>query len=252
MYPAITIGTLALPTKPLLLLANLYFILWLGSRRATALGIPEDLVWNWGFLSVLGGLVLGRLAYAAQYPEAYLASPLSLLALRLSAFVPEVAVIGGLLIGLGYLWRHRVSLGVFVDALAPALAVGWAIVALANFLAGDAYGAVTDVPWAVELWGARRHPVQLYEMVVALVTAGWLWKRPAPRGQGLGGWRLAFAYGLSRLVLEAWRGDSVVLPGGWRVAQLVALGLVLIALWGMARAAPPATELTGENAPKEG
>ena len=251
MYPAITIGTLALPTKPLLLLANLYLVLWLGSRRAAERGISEDVVWNWGLLSVLGGLILGRLAYAARYPQAYLASPLSLLTPRLSTFIPEVAVIGGMLLGLIYLRRHRVRLALLADALAPALALGWAVYALANFLAGDAYGTVTNLPWGIELWGARRHPVQLYEMVAALLTFVWLWRRPAPWGKGLGGWRLLFAYSFSRLVLEAWRGDSWLLPGGWRGAQLIALAGALIALWGLARSAPPAALVEEGERPVE-
>ncbi len=248
MYPVITLGSLALPTKPLVLLAGLYLVLWLGSRSATLFGLDGELVWNWGFLSLLGGIIIGRLAYAARYPQAYLASPLSLLAPRLASFIPEAAVVGGLVVGVLYLRRHRVPLAAFVDAIAPALTLGWAIYALANFLAGDAYGTVTDVPWAVEMWGAPRHPVQLYDLVAALLTAIWLVGRPAPRGQGLWGWRLLLAYGLARLFLDAWRADATFLPGGFRLSQILGLGLALLALWGMARLAPSASTASQESA----
>lgn len=251
MYPVLEIGRLALPTKPLVLLAALYLVLWLGSRSARTLEIDGELVWNWGFLSVLGGLVVGRLAYAARYPQAYIASPLSLLSPRPTAFLPVAAVIGGLVLGYLYLRRRRVPLGPFVDALAPALALGWAAYALANFLAGDAYGTVTDVLWAVEMWGARRHPVQLYEMAAALLTTVWLLWRPAPRGRGLWGWRLLLAYGLTRLLLDAWRGDATILPGGWRLGQIVGLALALSALWALSRAAPSAGQ-RGDTVGRDG
>lgn len=246
MYPVIELGRLALPTKPLLLLVGLYFVLWLGSRSASLLGIHGDIVWNWGLLSVLGGLVIGRAAYALRYPQAYLASPLSLLSPRPASFLPEAAVLGGLVVGALYLRRYRVPLAAFADAMAPALTLGWALYALANFLAGDAYGTPTDVPWAVEMWGAPRHPVQLYEMGAALLTTIWLIGRPAPRGRGLWGWRLLLAYGLTRLLLEPWRGDSVLLPGGFRLYQLVGLALALLALWGLSRSAPSARDLAAE------
>ncbi len=40
-------------------------------------------------------------------------------------------------------------------------------VPLANLASGDAFGAPSSLPWAIELWGAARHPVQIYEAVAA-------------------------------------------------------------------------------------
>ena len=54
------------------------------------------------------------------------------------------------------------------DLLAPYLPLGQAIGRLGNFLAGDAYGLPTSLPWAVFQVGAFRHPVQLYELVLDL------------------------------------------------------------------------------------
>ncbi len=240
MIPTIPLGPLSLPTKPVLILIGFYVVLWLGSKGAESLGIDGDHVWNWGVVSALSGLVLGRIAYALRYPQAYLLSPLSLISPRLSAFVPEVALLGGLAVGYIYLRRKHIPLGPFVDAVTPALVFGWAIYALANFLAGDAYGRESTLPWAIEMWGAQRHPVQLYEMAAALLTLIWLFARPAPRGKGIWGWKLLLAYSLSRLFLEAFRADSMTVAGGYRVVQIMALIGGLIALWGLAQHAPSA------------
>ena len=37
----------------------------------------------------------------------------------------------------------------------------------------------------------------------------------------------------ARLGLEAFRGDSLLLPGGWRLAQLVSLGVLIVCLAAM-------------------
>ena len=242
MLPNIPLGGLSLPTKPLLVLLGFYFVLWLGSKSAESLGIDGDHVWNWGFMSAVGGLVLGRVAYALRYPQAYLNSPLSLFSPRLSAFIPSVALIGGLLIGYVYLYRKRIPLGSFVDALVPGLTLGWAIYALANFMAGDAYGAPSNVPWAVNMWGEMRHPVQLYEMAAALLTTLWLFGRPAPRGKGIWGWKLLLAYSLTHLFIDGFRGDSYLIMNGYRLSQFLALGGMLLALWGLSRHAPSAAQ----------
>lgn len=63
------------------------------------------------------------------------------------------------------------------DLIAPFLPLGQAIGRLGNFLAGDAYGLPADLPWAVTQAGARRHPVQLYELVLDLALFAFLLRR---------------------------------------------------------------------------
>ncbi len=245
MMPVFSLGGLSIPAKPFILLIGYYIALWLGSKGAESLGIDGDHVWNGGFLSAVGGLVVGRLAYAIRYPQVYLRDPLALVSPRLSTFVPWAAVLGGVLIGYVYVRRHGIPLGRFVDAITPALVLLWGIVALANLFAGDAYGEVTHLPWGVEMWGAVRHPTQLYDLIGAVLTLFWLFLKPSPRGQGIWGWRLLFAYSTWRLLIEAFRGDSVTVWGGYRLWQLVALVGALVALGALARIAPSSREVRG-------
>ena len=59
-----------------------------------------------------------------------------------------------------------------LDALAPGLVVGLMVVSLADFLAGPGYGSETTLFWAIDLFGVRRHPVQLYESLTMLLFLG--------------------------------------------------------------------------------
>ena len=91
------------------------------------------------------------------------------------------ATVSGALIGgtLGVVLAERL-LGVKKctgDLLAPFLPLGQAIGRLGNFLAADAYGTPTSLPWGVYQAGAVRHPVALYEMALDLVLFAFLWRR---------------------------------------------------------------------------
>lgn len=97
----------------------------------------------------------------------------------------------------------------------------------------------------VPLFGTSRHPTQLYLALAALLGYAallWLDRRPVPPGA------LFIAYlgvqGLTLLLLEPLRADSLLLPYGIRAAQVVGLCFVLATLvWLRAQSAPgPASD----------
>jgi prolipoprotein diacylglyceryltransferase len=142
----------------------------------------------------------------------------------------------GLLVGLGlaaiYLWRRQILGASFLDALAPAVALMFAFTSLANLSSGSAYGATSDLPWAIELWGARRHPTQIYELIAALTTLGiLLWAHPRRPYDGFTMLLFLALYSVSRLFLEAFRGDPWVIDAGYRGVQIIALGALVLSLW---------------------
>jgi phosphatidylglycerol:prolipoprotein diacylglycerol transferase len=107
-------------------------------------------------------------------------------------------------------------------------------VGFAHLASGDAFGSPTAVPWAVDLWGAQRHPSQVYEIVAAagiLAVVLRIGRVPGPAGADFLAW-VAMAGG-ARLFLEAFRGDSVIVLNGLRQAQLIALPVLLLALVGL-------------------
>ncbi len=81
------------------------------------------------------------------------------------------------------------------------------------------------------LWGEYRHPTQIYELIGALLILGPLWRT---RAQGLfPGFNFLLVVALTaaaRVFLEAFRGDSLVLPGGWREAQVLGLAVLAVCL----------------------
>jgi len=117
-----------------------------------------------------------------------------------------------------------------LDALSPFLAVMIFALGLSNLASGKAFGLETQLPWGIELWGATRHPTQIYQMLAGGVILAAIWPRTekAP-GETFG---LFLALSASAwMIIETFRGDSRLLPGGIRAAQVAAWFGLAISLW---------------------
>ena len=246
MYPILNIGPAAVQLPGLVLLLGFWLSLNLAGRRAKAAGLPEDVIFNAGIVALLAGLVGARLGYVALHWFAYQNDLRGILALTTGALSTPAGLVIGASAAAFYLRRHRPPALLLLDALAPALALMFAFVSLADLSAGTAYGMVSDLPWAIELWGARRHPTQLYELLAALATLGLLWWARARRPfDGFLFVLFMLTYGAARLFLDAFRADPWLLPGGYRTVQVIGTGAVVLSLWLMSRqAADPSTLVT--------
>ena len=234
MLPVLQVGPLAIQLPGLLLLAGVWLASSVIEKQAPRLKLSSAILSNMIFLGLVVGLVSARIGYALRYLNVYLENPLSLLALNPTTLAPAEGALSGMLAALIYARRKGLPLWGTLDALAPGLAVFSLALGFSHLASGDAFGAPADLPWAIELWGARRHPSQVYEVLLAGVVFGVILearlRAPFPGFLFLGWMVLAAA---SRLSLEAFRGDSVIVLGAVRLAQLLSLGLLLAALLGM-------------------
>jgi phosphatidylglycerol:prolipoprotein diacylglycerol transferase len=214
--------------------------LWIGlslaSRYAPKRGVAGNKLENLVLFLLLAGLLGGRLGYASQYPQAFLASPLSLLSLNTDLFDAWSAFAFGLIGAIIYSQRSKLEFWPTLDSLTPTLSILAIGVGLAHLASGEAFGAPSSLPWSVEQWGTRRHPSQVYETLAALLIFVLLWKQFSQSGQsGLLFLRfLAWISGL-RLFLEAFRGDSVLIFDGIRIAQVIAWVALASSLLGISK-----------------
>jgi phosphatidylglycerol:prolipoprotein diacylglycerol transferase len=235
MLPILQIGPLALPVPSLSLILALWFGLSLAEKFAPKRGVSAEALYNLTFTGLVAGLIGARLGYVFQYPNAFLESPLSLASLNPGLLDPFTGFAAGLIGMLVYGQHAKLTFWNALDALTPLLAVMAVGFAVAHIASGEAFGAETTLPWGINLWGAARHPTQFYELIAAVLTVGMLgvWSRipEAPAGRLF----LAFVALIagSRLFLEAFRGDSVVIFGGLRSAQIIAWLVLAAALAGL-------------------
>jgi phosphatidylglycerol:prolipoprotein diacylglycerol transferase len=235
MLPILQIGPAAIPTYPLLLLVAFWAGMWLAARRAQQLGLESDHVYNAGLYGLLAGILGARLWFILLHWENYVGDLTQALSLSRSALSPaEGLVVAGLVV-LIYLQRHKIPLGLFLDALAPGLALGLLIEPIGDFLGGETLGALSNLPWAITLAGSARHPFQLYQVGSALILLGVLWfGRHWHPWIGFHFWLLLALYSLSRLLLEVFRANPAVMGDGFLTLQVAALATLVVTLAVMA------------------
>jgi phosphatidylglycerol:prolipoprotein diacylglycerol transferase len=234
MFPILQIGPLAIQVPGLVLLLGAWSGLALAEKHASQRGIPAGLLNNLVFVAMITGVIGARLAYVIRYPEIFTANPVGLISLNpglLDLWGGLVTAVVGASI---YAQRKGLNFRPSLDALTPLLSVFAIALGLSNLASGQAFGSPTDLPWGIELWGSKRHPTQAYEILAAGLILFLLWPGRL-RWQNAQPGRYFLSYlalsALARLFLETFRGDSALLPGGFRLAQVVAWSLLAISLW---------------------
>jgi phosphatidylglycerol:prolipoprotein diacylglycerol transferase len=234
MLPTLQVGPLAVPVPALLVLLGIWLGLSLAERAAPRYGVDPNHLYNLVLIALVGGLVGARLAYALRYPALFAGRPLDLLSRDLALLDPLGGVAIALIAALVYAQRRQMPFWSTLDALTPGLAVMGVGLGLSHLASGSAFGSPSNLPWAIELWGAPRHPVQVYETILAalILVAVWPakgWIRPTRPGMLFLSFTALSA--LSRLFLEAFRGDSTLWFDGLRSAQIIAWLVLAASLW---------------------
>lgn len=215
--------------------------------RPTAKDVDDIGTWL-----VLGVILGGRIGYVLFYnSHQYAADPLSALKLwegGMSFHGGFAGVIAVLLLARRRLgsWQAVFRLG---DIIAPVVPIGLFLGRLANFVNGELWGRVTDVPWAMVFPNGGpdpRHPSQLYQAGLEGLALGCvLWVmtlNPKMRARpGLIGGTFIFGYGLARLIGEQFRQPDAqlgfLLPGV-TMGMILCLPMLAFGGWLMLRARP--------------
>jgi phosphatidylglycerol:prolipoprotein diacylglycerol transferase len=242
---AFSIGPLAVRWYGLMYLAGFAIGWWLALRRISRNQAPisraqlDDLL----FLVVLGVILGGRLGYVLFYkPGYYLSHPLEILAIWQGGMSFHGGLLGVMLAMVLVARRHGVDWLRLMDFVAPLIPPGIAAGRLGNFINGELYGRVTDLPWGMVFRGAGdapRHPSQLYQFalegVTLFVLLWWFSSKPRPRGQVSAMFLLG--YGVLRFIAEFGREPDAFLGllafglsmGQWLCLAMIAGGAGLFA-----------------------
>jgi prolipoprotein diacylglyceryltransferase len=221
------------PRDLILLLVAGWLGLWLADRRARSSSIGEKAFDTLVFGMLIGFVAGGRVLFLASHWAAFASSPASLVSLNRDLFDAWGGAVAAALVGAIVIQRKRLPALQALDLLSPLLAALAVGLSLSHLASGAAFGSEAQLPWSIQLWGAERHPTQLYELVAAVVVLGIVWFRvpSRPIGSHFLLW-LALA-AASRLVIEGFRGDSTLVFGGLRLAQIAAWIVLALALLGL-------------------
>jgi phosphatidylglycerol:prolipoprotein diacylglycerol transferase len=217
------------------------------ARRA---GLGEDAIYNTALALVIGGIIGARALYVAENHSQFEDDLLDVFRINAGGISIYGALIGGTLAGSAYaLWRRLPRFGLMADIAAMGGIIGMAVGRIGDIINGEHFSKTTDWPIGVLYTNPNspsyprftavtpqlaQHPVVAYEMVgdllifVALFVLYRLLKR-----DGVVFWAWVFLYGAMRFGLSFLRDDNIVFAG-LRLAQLIALGAMILAPLGVA------------------
>ncbi len=249
MHPILfEIGGFPVYTYGLLLAAAYLLGLQFALMRAKTRGLNPNQIMDLGIWIIVCALVGAKLMLVIVERDRFGWTLADLMNIFRSAGVFYGGLIAAVAVALFYLWRHRMPVWTVTDVFAPGIALGHVIGRLGCLFAGCCFGRPADVPWAITFHNELAqtlagtpldtplHPTQLYEAGAELVILGALLLtekkgRPYP---GRTFWSYMLLYGVTRFVIEFYRGDSRglvnVLGLSLSTSQFVALLLVPLSI----------------------
>ncbi|MBI2536824.1 MAG: prolipoprotein diacylglyceryl transferase [Gemmatimonadetes bacterium] len=261
VYPLIIrAGPLMITGYGIMMMAAFLMAGWVMQHELRRRGLKEDYAADIVVAAVIGGIIGGKLWYAALYRD------WSTLFSR-GGLVWYGGFVGGVLAVMLNGWRRKVPLRFSMELTAPALAVGYAVGRVGCFLVQDDYGVPTSLPWGMRFpqgWPPSTaqnlardfgvtlpsgtqptdvlavQPTQLYEVALMLLAFWWIWRlRTHQRAAGwLFGWYLLLA-GIERFLVEFLRAKDDRFLGPLTIAQGMSLAIALVGVGMLARWARP-------------
>lgn len=213
-----------------------YFIIRSQARKK-GLDITAETASDLVFTIALGIVLGGRLGYILFYDFSwYLAHPLKVLAVWEGGMSFHGGLLGALVSSLYIFRKNRLDFWQMADIISQAGPIGLGLGRLGNFINGELYGRVTDVPWGIVFPnsdGNPRHPSQLYEAllegVVLFVIVRLVARLKTPAGTVF--WTFIGGYGLFRFCVEFFREPDRQLGfllGGATMGQLLSLPMFFL------------------------
>jgi len=236
----IHLGPLFIHVYGLMYVIGISLAIYITVRRWTAVGGDRSLVYDVAMWGVPAGIVGGRIYFDLTTPfdmPHHWWGPFAVWdgGLGIWGGVALAALVGA--------WRVRragASVGVFMNAVAPALLVAQAIGRIGNYFNQELFGKPSSLPWAVQISYAARvnsgmpaadlkyttfQPSFLYELIFDLALAAalvWLGHHRHIRPQGLFALYVA-GYSGYRIFEETIRIDSSAYFLGLRLNFFVAI-----------------------------
>jgi len=153
-------------------------------RRWKAAGGDPGLVGDVAIWAVPAGIIGGRIYFDLTTPQYIPHHWYGVFAVWDGGLGIWGGIALGALVGVWRVRRNGANVGLFMDAVAPALLVAQAVGRIGNYFNKELFGGPTTLPWGLEIPVAYRppgytayrtfHPTFLYELIFDLALAAFL------------------------------------------------------------------------------
>lgn len=237
MYPdLIKIGDFVISSFGVMVAIGFLVAYWFSAKEFKRKGLSEELLGNLFLAAMVGGIVGAKFLFLLENipVKEIIANPFQYLFSR-----GGLTFYGGLFGALFLTWvvakRYKTSFWKIGDAVAPAMAIGYAIGRIGCFLVGDDYGIPTNLPIGMTFpMGLpptleKVHPTQIYEVIIMGIVFLFLWKiRKRDYKVGYLFSIYLLLAGTERFLIEFLRNTTPSPISGLSIAQLMAVVLIVV------------------------
>src|SRR5215212_8496451 len=241
MYPRLfELGPVTVYTYGVLLAAAYLLGLKLAMVRAKARGLDANRVLDLGIYIIISALIGAKLLLLITDFRTFTANPRELLTLARSGGVFYGGLLLAVTVALIYIRRIGLPLWTTCDVFAPGIAIGHVVGRFGCLFAGCCFGKPTTLPWGITFTdtfaaanvgtplGVPLHPTQLYEagaeFLILMILLGT--ERKGRPFAGRTFWLYLLLYGISRFIIEFYRGDPRGSVGMFSTSQFISIIVV--------------------------
>lgn len=243
------LGPVPLRAYALCIMVGIVVAVWLGQRRLTARGGPNEAISEIAIWVVPMGIIGGRIYHVCSSPDAYFGEggePLK----AFRVWEGGLGIWGAVALGAFGAWIACRRMGVdylkVLDSVAPGVLFAQAIGRLGNWFNQELFGKPTTLPWGLQIDPVHRpvgladvatyHPTFLYELLwnVAIATLLIIVGNKLKWSHGQVFFAYIVGYTMGRLWIEAMRIDPAELVLGLRLniwTSLILMAFGAIAFW---------------------
>lgn len=206
-------------------------------KQAKKKGYDEDSVLNMIILTVLGGILGGKVLFIITEIKDIIKKP-SILKDFGYGFVVYGAIIGGALTIYLYCKKKKWNVLELLDSTVPGLAIAQGFGRIGCLMAGCCYGAETDSPISIVFpegslapSGVHLHPTQIYSSIFDFLLGIfllWYIKKSNKSGKVVGAYFIAYSIG--RFLIEFLRNDPRGNVGVLSTSQFIAIFTLIVGI----------------------
>ncbi|MBI9046494.1 MAG: prolipoprotein diacylglyceryl transferase [Anaerolineaceae bacterium] len=237
MINSFSLGPITIHFYGIIIMFGAFLALIFVSRDAKRIGEDSEVIWDMFPWLLIAGILGARLWHVFTPPASmvsqgltsnyYFSHPLEIFAIWKGGLGIPGGVLGGVIALIVYTRKHGINALVWVDLIAPGLALAQAIGRWGNFFNQELYGSPSNLPWAISIDAAHRlpqyseishyHPLFLYESLWNLLIMGiliWVGRKFASRLlPGMVFQIYLILYPIGRFLLEYLRLDTSQIGG---------------------------------------
>lgn len=201
--------------------------------KENKLNLKKEDIFDFLFYTLVGGIVGARIGYVLSHLSNYSNNLLSGLYIWQGGLAFHGGLIGAIIVALVFCKKKKVNFYKLADVTVIPLALGIGLVRIANFLNGELYGRLTNLPWGVKFKDVQgfRHPYQIYSSIKGiLIFCILFFVRKKKHKDGFIFWLFISLYSLFRLIIEFYK-EQILLFYGISFTQILSIIMFLIGIY---------------------